>query len=86
MDSLCEVNENIRPAQGGRTPACMLEIEGAALLRGGKTGDRQLHPHLVPMNRGILVTALRLLTGNASEEELRAATRSIIRRNISSAC
>lgn len=73
VDSLyCEVNENIK-AYGVGVHRHTPEIEEQLSYAAGKPVTVSFTPHLVPMNRGILVTAYASLTGNASEEELRAA-------------
>lgn len=73
VDSLyCEVNENIK-AYGVGVHRHTPEIEEQLSYAAGKPVTVSFTPHLVPMNRGILVTAYASLTGNTSEEELRAA-------------
>ena len=57
MDSLyCEVNENIK-AYGVASHRHTPEIEEQLSYAAGKPVTISFTPHLVPMNRGILVTA-----------------------------
>lgn len=73
MDNLfCEVNESIK-AYGVATHRHTPEIEEQLSYAAGKPVTISFTPHLVPMNRGILVTAYASLTREAGEEELRAA-------------
>ncbi len=73
VDSLyCEVNENIKAYGVGihrHTP----EIEEQLSYVAGAPVTVSFTPHLVPMNRGILVTAYASLTEGATEEAVRAA-------------
>ena len=62
MDSLyCEVNENIK-AYGVGTHRHTPEIEEQLSYAAGRPVTISFTPHLVPMNRGILVTAYGSLT------------------------
>ena len=68
----CEVNENIKAyAVGGHrhTP----EIEEQLGYAANETVTLSFTPHLVPMNRGILVTAYAELKEGVTEEQVRAA-------------
>lgn len=68
----CEVNENIKAysvAGHRHTP----EIEEQLSYAAGFPVVLSFTPHLVPMNRGILVTAYASLTGAASDDAIRAA-------------
>ena len=72
MDSLyCEVNENIK-AYGVGTHRHTPEIEEQLSCAAGKPVTISFTPHLVPMNRGILVTAYGSLTKEVTYEEVRA--------------
>ncbi len=76
VDNLfCEVNENIKAygVAGHRHP----EIEEQLSLCGGKTGADQFTPHLVPMNRGILITAYASLTGDFFSYEVKPSRQRI---------
>lgn len=66
----CEVNENMK-AYGVASHRHTPEIEEQLGYACGKEVVLSFTPHLVPMNRGILVTAYASLTGNASYEEIR---------------
>lgn len=68
----CEVNENIR-AYGVLAHRHTPEIEEQLSCACGKDVKLIFTPHLVPMNRGILVTAYADLSREASYEEVRAA-------------
>lgn len=71
----CEVNENIKAyAVGGHrhTP----EIEEQLGYAANETVTLSFTPHLVPMNRGILVTAYADLKAGVTEEQVRAAYQS----------
>lgn len=71
MDSLyCEVNENIK-AYGVGTHRHTPEIEEQLSYAAGRPVTISFTPHLVPMNRGILVTAYGSLTKEVSYEEVR---------------
>ena len=73
MDNLyCEVNESIK-AYGVGTHRHTPEIEEQLSYAAGKPVTISFTPHLVPMNRGILVTAYASLNGKVTEEEARAA-------------
>ena len=72
LDNLyCEVNENIK-AYGVATHRHTPEIEEQLGYAAGSEVLLNFTPHLVPMNRGILVTAYAYLTKRVSEEEIRA--------------
>lgn len=67
----CEVNENIKSYGAGvhrHTP----EIEEQLSYQAGAPVRISFVPHLVPMNRGILITAYAGLTGKVSEDKVRA--------------
>lgn len=66
----CEVNENIK-AYGVTTHRHTPEIEEQLGYACGREIVLNFTPHLVPMNRGILVTAYGNLTGTWSEEAVR---------------
>ena len=66
----CEVNENIK-AYGVAGHRHTPEIEEQLSYASGQETLIIFTPHLVPMNRGILVTAYADLKGSYSEEELR---------------
>ncbi|MDE5863411.1 MAG: N-acetyl-gamma-glutamyl-phosphate reductase [Lachnospiraceae bacterium] len=68
----CEVNENIK-AYGVTTHRHTPEIEEQLGYACGREVVLNFTPHLVPMNRGILVTAYASMTGDFSEDEVRAA-------------
>ena len=69
----CEVNESIK-AYGVTTHRHTPEIEEQlGYAYEGKPLTLTFTPHLVPMNRGILVTAYAKLTKKADWDELRAA-------------
>ena len=73
VDSLyCEVNENIK-AYGVGVHRHTPEIEEQLSYAAGTPVTVSFTPHLVPMNRGILVTAYASLTKGATEEAVRAA-------------
>ena len=72
MDSLyCEVNENIK-AYGVGTHRHTPEIEEQLSYAAGRPVTISFTPQLVPMNRGILVTAYGSLTKEVTYEEVRA--------------
>ena len=72
MDSLyCEVNENIK-AYGVGTHRHTPELEEQLSYAAGRPVTISFTPHLVPMNRGILVTAYGSLTKEVTYEEVRA--------------
>lgn len=66
----CEVNENIK-AYGVAVHRHTPEIEEQLSYQAGIPVTINFTPHLVPMNRGILVTAYASLTKKVSEEEVR---------------
>ncbi|MCM1499572.1 MAG: N-acetyl-gamma-glutamyl-phosphate reductase [Clostridium sp.] len=68
----CEVNENIK-AYGVTTHRHTPEIEEQLGYACGRKIVLNFTPHLVPMNRGILVTAYADMAGSFSEDEVRAA-------------
>lgn len=68
----CEVNESIK-AYGVTTHRHTPEIEDQLGYAAGKPLTLTFTPHLVPMNRGILVTAYASLMPGADEEKISAA-------------
>ena len=68
----CEVNENIK-AYGVASHRHTPEIEEQLSLAAGRPLVLNFTPHLVPMNRGILVTAYASLCGGVTDDEIRAA-------------
>ena len=68
----CEVNENIK-AYGVGTHRHTPEIEEQLGYAAGQPIVVSFTPHLVPMNRGILVTAYASLTKDVSWKDIRAA-------------
>ncbi len=68
----CEVNENIK-AYGVLTHRHTPEIEEQLGYACGNDVKIIFTPHLVPMNRGILVTEYANLTKNVTYDEVRAA-------------
>ncbi len=73
MDNLfCEVNENMK-AYGVATHRHTPEIEEQLGYAAGEKIILNFTPHLVPMNRGILVTAYASLKEKVSYETVRAA-------------
>ena len=68
----CEVNENIK-AYGVATHRHTPEIEDQLGYACGQEVMINFTPHLIPMNRGILVTAYASLKKEVSYEEVRAA-------------
>lgn len=68
----CEVNENIK-AYGVATHRHTPEIEEQLGYAAGYPITINFTPHLVPMNRGILVTAYASLKEGVTEEQIRAA-------------
>lgn len=73
VDNLyCEVNENIK-AYGVGVHRHTPEIEEQLSCAAGKPVTISFTPHLVPMNRGILITAYASLTRPVSYEEVKAA-------------
>ena len=72
VDNLyCEVNESIK-AYGVGVHRHTPEIEEQLSLAAGKPVTISFTPHLVPMNRGILVTAYGTLLKSVTYEELKA--------------
>ena len=67
----CEVNENIK-AYGVATHRHTPEIEEQLGYAAGEKVLINFTPHLVPMNRGILVTAYATLKKDVSYEEVKA--------------
>lgn len=67
----CEVNESMK-AYGVGTHRHTPEIEEQLSYACGKDIKLIFTPHLVPMNRGILVTAYANLAKDVTEEEIRA--------------
>jgi N-acetyl-gamma-glutamyl-phosphate reductase len=67
----CEVNESIK-AYGVTTHRHTPEIEEQLSYASGETVKLNFTPHLVPMNRGILVTAYAALKKEVSYEEVKA--------------
>ena len=65
----CEVNESIK-AYGVATHRHTPEIEEQLSYASGQEAVINFTPHLVPMNRGILVTAYANLVKDVTEEEL----------------
>lgn len=73
VDNLyCEVNENIK-AYGVASHRHTPEIEDQLGYACGQEVRINFTPHLVPMNRGILVTAYASLTKEVTYEEVKAA-------------
>ena len=73
VDNLyCEVNENIK-AYGVAVHRHTPEIEEQLGYAAGESLRINFTPHLVPMNRGILITAYAPLQREVSYEEVRAA-------------
>lgn len=68
----CEVNENIK-AYGVATHRHTPEIEEQLGYAAGRPVFLNFTPHLVPMNRGILITAYASLARETTYEEVRAA-------------
>ena len=67
----CEVNENIK-AYGVAGHRHTPEIEEQLGYASGEHVTLNFTPHLVPMNRGILVTAYASLKKNVTYEEVKA--------------
>ncbi|MCR5793157.1 MAG: N-acetyl-gamma-glutamyl-phosphate reductase [Lachnospiraceae bacterium] len=67
----CEVNENIK-AYGVATHRHTPEIEEQLSYASGEKVTLNFTPHLVPMNRGILITAYASLKKEVSYEEVKA--------------
>ncbi len=73
VDNLyCEVNESCK-AYGVASHRHTPEIEEQLSCAAGKPVTLSFTPHLIPMNRGILITAYATLTKDASYEEMKAA-------------
>lgn len=73
VDALyCEVNENIK-AYGVSTHRHTPEIEEQLGILAGEEVMISFTPHLVPMNRGILITAYAKLWPDVTEEEVISA-------------
>ncbi|WP_312502232.1 N-acetyl-gamma-glutamyl-phosphate reductase [Lacrimispora sp.] len=73
VDNLyCEVNENIK-AYGVGVHRHTPEIEEQLSYGAGRPLTVSFTPHLVPMNRGILITAYATLIKSVSYEEVKAA-------------
>lgn len=73
VDNLyCEVNENIK-AYGVANHRHTPEIEEQLSYAAGEPVLLNFTPHLVPMNRGILITAYASLKKEVSYEEVKAA-------------
>ena len=72
MDNLyCEVNENIK-AYGVAVHRHTPEIEEQLSYASGEEVFLNFTPHLVPMNRGILITAYATLKKDVTYEEVKA--------------
>jgi len=72
VDNLyCEVNENIK-AYGVGVHRHTPEIEEQLSYGAGRPVTISFTPHLVPMNRGILITSYAALTKTVSYEEVKA--------------
>ncbi len=72
VDNLyCEVNENIK-AYGVATHRHTPEIEDQLGYACGREIKLNFTPHLVPMNRGILITAYATLKADVTDEEIRS--------------
>ena len=72
VDNLyCEVNENIK-AYGVATHRHTPEIEDQLGYACGREIKLNFTPHLVPMNRGILITAYASLKADVTDEEIRS--------------
>ena len=67
----CEVNESIK-AYGVATHRHTPQIEEQLYYASGQETVINCTPHLVPMNRGLLVTAYANLVKDVTEEEMRA--------------
>ncbi len=68
----CEVNENIK-AYGVATHRHTPEIEAELSLAAGSPVVINFTPHLVPMQRGILVTAYATLKEGVTSEDIKAS-------------
>ncbi|MGN0383592.1 MAG: N-acetyl-gamma-glutamyl-phosphate reductase [Eubacterium sp.] len=67
----CEVNENVK-AYGVATHRHTPEIEEQLSYAAGKNVMINFTPHLIPMNRGILITAYASLNKEVTYEEVKA--------------
>ncbi len=67
----CEVNENIK-AYGVATHRHTPEIEEQLSYASGEDVKLNFTPHLIPMNRGILITAYATLKKQVSYEDVKA--------------
>ena len=68
----CEVNENIK-AYGVASHRHTPEIEEQLSYAAGRPVTLNFTPHLIPMNRGILITAYAKYKEGATKEEIRRA-------------
>lgn len=68
----CEVNENIK-AYGVATHRHTPEIEEQLSYASGRPVTLNFTPHLIPMNRGILITAYAKYKEGTTKEEIRRA-------------
>ncbi|MCR4587783.1 MAG: N-acetyl-gamma-glutamyl-phosphate reductase [Lachnospiraceae bacterium] len=68
----CEVNENVK-AYGVATHRHTPEIEEQLGYAAGKEITVSFTPHLIPINRGILVTAYASVTPGTTKEQIAAA-------------
>lgn len=68
----CEVNENIK-AYGVATHRHTPEIEEQLGYASGEQVTLNFTPHLIPMNRGILITAYAYYKEGVTEEQIRKA-------------
>ena len=68
----CEVNENIK-AYGVATHRHTPEIEEQLGYASGEQVTLNFTPHLIPMNRGILITAYASYKKGVTEEQIRKA-------------
>ena len=68
----CEVNENIK-AYGVASHRHTPEIEEQLTYVSGEKVTINFTPHLIPMNRGILITAYAKVKAGVAEEQIRAA-------------
>ena len=68
----CEVNENIK-AYGVASHRHTPEIEEQLSYAAGRPVTLNFTPHLIPMNRGILITAYAKYKEGATREEIRRA-------------
>lgn len=71
-NSFCEVNENIK-AYGVTDHRHTPEIEEQLSYAAGNDVKINFTPHLVPMNRGILITAYASLNNDTTYERVKAA-------------